>query len=215
MEQILRQLKETVQTLLKAPPKNPSLAADVQILLQLGLQGLIPQGNKRIVDQVVTDKDFSHPSPQGFLKCNIDWASKGNPSLAGYGGVIRDEKGCILYIFHCNLGRATNNMEELMALEQCLEILKNDKLQNIIIEADSELIINSVKQIYYGSAPEKVLRHWRLLQVYQRIHAHLQNTRTLRFGHVWRTTNKLVDILANKGFLYSKRSNKYRWYEVP
>lgn len=83
--------------------------------------------------------------------------------MAGYGGVIRDEKGCIQYIFHCNLGRARNNMAELMALEQCLEILKNDNLQNIIIEADSELIINSIKRICCGSAPENVSSHWRLL----------------------------------------------------
>lgn len=135
--------------------------------------------------------------------------------MAGYGGVIRDEKGCILYIFHYSLGRATNNMAELMALEKCLEILKNDNLQNIIIEADSELIINSVKRIYCGSAPEKVSRHWRLLRVYQRIHAHLQNMRTLSFKHVRRTANKLADILANKGALCSKSSNKYRWHEVP
>ena len=55
------------------------------------------------------------------MKCNIDGASKGNPDMASYGGVIRDEKGCIQCIFHCNLGRATNNMAKLMALEQCLD----------------------------------------------------------------------------------------------
>lgn len=93
------------------------------------------------------------------MKCNIDGASKGNLGMENYGGVIRDEKGFILYIFYFNLGRATNNMAELMALEKCLEMLKNDNIQNNIIEADSELIINSVKRIYYGSALEKVLRH--------------------------------------------------------
>jgi len=103
-----------------------------------------------LVKQLVTDKDFWHPPPQGFMKCNIDGASKGNLSMAGYGGVIRDEKGSTQYIFHFSLGRATNNMAELMALEQCLEILKNDNLQNIIIEANSELIINSVKRTCCG-----------------------------------------------------------------
>jgi len=28
-----------------------------------------------------------------------------------------------MFIFHCHLGKATNNMAELMALEQCLELL--------------------------------------------------------------------------------------------
>ena len=134
--------------------------------------------------------------------------------MDGYGGVIRDGKGCIQYIFHCNFGRATNNMAELMALEQCLEILKNNNLKNIIIEVDSELIINLIKRIYRGSTPEKVLRYWRLVQDYQRINSHLQNMRTSSFTHVRWTTNKLVDIIANKGALCAKINIKYRWNEV-
>ena len=63
------------------------------------------------------------PSPHGFLKVNIDGAFKGNPGLAGFGGVIRDEQGQIKEIFHGHLGKATNNMVELMALEKCLAIL--------------------------------------------------------------------------------------------
>lgn len=104
--------------------------------------------------------------------------------MVGYGGVITDEKGCIKIIFHSNLRKATNNMAELMALEQCLEILRDSNLHKIIIEVDSELIINSVKRILYGSALEKVSRHWRLLQIYQRIQSHLYNMKTLSFTHV-------------------------------
>ena len=66
--------------------------------------------------------------------------------MSGY-GVIRDERGCIKIIFHSNLGKATNNMVELMALEQCLKILRDSNLHNIIIEADSEFIINLVKRM--------------------------------------------------------------------
>ncbi len=84
--------------------------------------------------------------------------------MAGYCKIIRDEKRFIKSILHSHLGRATNNMTELMALEQCLEILMESNLQNTIIKADSELIINSVKKICNGSAPEKVSKHSRLLQ---------------------------------------------------
>ena len=69
-------------------------------------------------------QDYWHPPPQGFLKYNIDGASKGNLGIAGFGGVLRDENDCILFIFHFHLGRATNNMAELMALEKSLEFLK-------------------------------------------------------------------------------------------
>ena len=84
-----------------------------------------------------TEQDFWHPPPKGFLKFNIDGASKGNPSTVGHGGVLRDENGNILFIFYCHLGRATNNMAELMAMEKCLDFLEQDNRQNVIVEDDS------------------------------------------------------------------------------
>eukprot|EP00253_Pinus_taeda_P003217 PITA_03217 len=109
MAQILRQLKETVGTLIKNPPEDQPKDTDVHILLHLGLQGLVPQGKNMNVSHIIIDKDFWQPPPQGFMKCNIDGASKGNPGMAGYGGVIRDQKGFIKTIFHSHLGKATNN----------------------------------------------------------------------------------------------------------
>jgi len=87
--------------------------------------------------------------------------------------VLRDEDGKIIFTFHYHLGQATNNMVELMALEQCLELLKLNHRSNVIIEADSEISINVVKKINYGIVPESVSKHWRLIQVYQRIQKHL------------------------------------------
>jgi len=88
------------------------------------MQGLIPQGLDRKVLKMDTKQNYWHPPPQGFLKYNIDGASKDNPGIAGCGGVLRDENGSLLFIFHYHLGRATNNVAKLMALEQCLEFLK-------------------------------------------------------------------------------------------
>lgn len=75
-------------------------------------------------------------------------------------------------------------MAELMALEQCLDFLKQDNLQNIIIESDSKLIINLIKRICCGIKPEKVSSHWRLIQVFQRIQIHLLDLHTVSFTHV-------------------------------
>ncbi len=72
---------------------------------------------------------------------------------------MRDEEGNIQVIFHSYIGKATNNMAELMAMELCLEILLKYNIHNVIIEADSELVINSVKRINAGAAPEKILEH--------------------------------------------------------
>jgi len=89
----------------------------------------------------------------------VDGASKGNPGKVGYGGILRDEVGNILSLFHRHLGRATNNIAELMAMEQGLEFLKQEDYHNVIIEANSKLVINSVKRIHCGSELEKVSRH--------------------------------------------------------
>jgi len=115
------------------------------------------------VSQINASKDFWQPPPHGFLKFNIDGASKGNPGMASFGGVNRDEQGCTKDIFHSHLGTATNNMAELMALEKCLEIMIKSNLHNAIIEADFELIINATKKISNGKALGKVSKHLRIL----------------------------------------------------
>lgn len=97
-------------------PKNPPSDVDLRILYDLGKQDLTPQGLERKVISMVSEKNFWHPPPKGFLKFNTDGASKGNRSIAGCGGVLRDEKGSFLCIFHIHLGKATNNMGELMAM---------------------------------------------------------------------------------------------------
>lgn len=162
-EQILRHLKEIVSTIVRSLPKNPPSAMEMQILLKLGLQGFMLHSLDNKVSRMESKLDYQHPPPQGFLKFRIDGASKDNPGNAGCGGVLRDDNGSLLYIFHCHLGRATNNMLELLALEQCLKILKRNNIQNVIIEVDSELIIKSVKRISYGTEPKKVSKYWRLL----------------------------------------------------
>jgi len=98
-------------------PEDPPLPQDAHILLQLGLHSLVPQGTVKGVGKTTDGKDIWQPPPHGFLKINIDGASKGNPGMARFGGVIRDEQGYIKDTFHFHLGTATNNMVELMALE--------------------------------------------------------------------------------------------------
>ena len=61
MEHILRQFRETVGTLPQTSPKNLPSNADMQILLQLGMQGLIPQGLDRKVMTQDTKQDYWHP----------------------------------------------------------------------------------------------------------------------------------------------------------
>lgn len=100
-------------TILGNTRKNPPLDVDMRILGQLGMQGLMSQGLNRKVMVMDSKQEFWHPPPLGFLKYNIDDASKGNPGNAGFRGVLRDDTNDtsnIISIFHGHLGRATNNM---------------------------------------------------------------------------------------------------------
>ena len=124
-----------------------------------------PQGSMQINKNTSTEKSSWQPPSHGFLKFNINGASKGNPGESRYGGVLRDEEGNIQVIFHSYLRKATNNMAELMAMELCLEILLKYNIQNVIIEADSKLVLKSIKRINVGASPEKILEHLWLMQV--------------------------------------------------
>jgi len=199
IEQILRQLKDRVRSLLRTLPKDTPLPQEASIILHLGLHSINPQGIIKGVSQINIDVKIWQPLPYGFLKVNIDGASKGNPGLAGFGGAIRDDQGQIKKIFHGHLGEATNNMEELMALEQCLEILVDSNSQNVIIEADSELIIRVAKKICDGTSLGKVSKHWKLLQVFHCIYSDLQTLKIVRFVHVKKKANMLANGLVNEG----------------
>ena len=212
---IIKHINKTVITTIRNLPSNPPSATNWRILCRLELQDIIPQGLVRKVSIVDRDLDVWHPPPKGFLKFNIDGASKGNLSKAGHGGVLRDNKGDILCIFHGHLGKATNNLVELIAMEQCLEFLVQENRQNMIMEADSALVINSVKRISSGTKPKKASSNWRLIQVFQRIQIHLQRLRTVSFAHVRRKANKLADLLANQGVIYIDNMVVMNWQEVP
>jgi len=156
---ILKQLRDTVSSIVHNIPKNPPSNNEQRTLRHLGLQGIIPEGENRRDTARVIEKDFSQPPPKGFLKYNTNGASNGNSGTARYGGVLRDEEGNIIFIFHYHLGKATNNMAEVMALEQCLEFLIQNHCSNFIVEADYEITINVMKRISGGSRPKRVSNH--------------------------------------------------------
>ena len=89
-----------------------------------------------------------------------------------------------MFIFHGHLGKATNNMAEILTMEHRLEFLLQDKQHNVVVEDDSKLIINSPKKISLGMAPETFTKNWRLILIFQRIHNHLQGLCTISFKHV-------------------------------
>ena len=84
--------------------------------------------------------------PQGILKINTDGSSKGNPGPAGIGGVGRDSKGDIQFVFSIYKGLQTNNLMEAIAI---LYVVKNAcdlGWRRLICESDSQVVIRLLNQ---------------------------------------------------------------------
>eukprot|EP00253_Pinus_taeda_P013273 PITA_13273 len=54
--------------------------------------------------------------PKHSYKLNFDGASKGNPGIAGFGGILRNHEGTPMQIYFGNIGWDTNNSAELEVL---------------------------------------------------------------------------------------------------
>lgn len=87
------------------------------------------------------------------LYANIDGSSMGNPGEAGFGIVIRDEKGSVLESYGRYIGRATNNVAEYQGLIGCLERAGKYKPHRLTVYSDSQLLVRQVTGEYRVKQP--------------------------------------------------------------
>jgi hypothetical protein len=69
----------------------------------------------------------------------------------------------------------------------------------IIAEGDSQIVINLLSHLLNGADPEKISPRWRLMNGILRIKSILQPHWVILPSHVRRSTNQVVDLLANFG----------------
>lgn len=84
-------------------------------------------------------------------------------------------------------------------LWQGLCLANQHNYQPIIIEGDSEILINMAIQIQQGTLATKVANSWRLAARLELIEQGLKMRRAINFNHIKRERNKTADILANIG----------------
>jgi len=139
------------------------------------------------------------PPIANSFKLNFDGTAKGNPGPTGYGGVFRDQKGTIKYIYYGNIGNDTNNAAELEGILKGICILEQKNKIPLEVEGDSLIIIASVIIIQAGSPVAKIASSWRLLSRLEKMEERLQTPRTITFKHIRRTANKVANRMANQG----------------
>lgn len=192
-------LKETIQLKAWAIEDLPTADAEKNILnnWQLGL----PQGSlkNRCSHNRTEDNSRWTPPPQNSFKLNFDGASRGNPGEAGFGGILRNHKGKPLQIYYGHMGWDTNNAAEMEGLWQGLMISKNLNMHPLIVEGDSQILINMAIRLQYGAQASKVASSWRLAARLNNIEQELRTNRVISFHHTKREGNKVADLLANIG----------------
>ncbi|KHN31168.1 hypothetical protein glysoja_012818, partial [Glycine soja] len=72
---------------------------------------------------------------QGWTKCNIDGAAKGNPS-ARCGGIFRNDRACALGCFTLNLRTQNSLFAELMGVILAIELVAKKNWSMLWLESN-------------------------------------------------------------------------------
>jgi len=129
----------------------------------------------------------------------FDGASKGNPGVAGSGGVLLNPGGSQEMRFHWGLGIETNNRAEALALWQGLNLEINRNILSLSVFGDSRLIIQA---LLYPKTSHQV----HLATIIKKIRLLLSKFNKISFFHILRNLNSQADMEDNLGSLCTRRS---------
>lgn len=118
-----------------------------------------------------------------WMKLNFDGASKGNPRDFGFGAIIRNNIGDTIYGVYGGLGLSTNNEAEIRALEAELNLCVQIGISRVIIEGDSQIIINDIIKSNFQC--------WKLRKWLPHINYLLENIATFEINHVYCEGNQM------------------------
>lgn len=170
----------------------------------------LPQGLQKELDKKVEKSeqfDFIHQAVLSALKNKIktkeknkrtggyevytDGGARGNPGIAGCGGVIFNEKKNKVVEFKHFIPYATNNEAEYKALLLGVEKVIAYIPEMVSFYLDSELVVKQMNGQYKVKKPELKKIHLKICKL-------LKEIPIIRFVHIPREQNQLADKLANE-----------------
>ncbi|GLJ16497.1 hypothetical protein SUGI_0281620 [Cryptomeria japonica] len=128
---------------------------------------------------------------KGWFKLNSDKASKGKRGESGFGAIIRNESGELLSGTYRYISTATNNKAKIHALEAGLQLCAQMGVSNVIIEGDSQIIINGIIKSNF--------QNWKLVKWFPHINTLLDSIGTCEINHSYCEGNCVANHLANLG----------------
>ncbi|KAL2237447.1 UNVERIFIED_CONTAM: putative ribonuclease H protein [Sesamum indicum] len=126
---------------------------------------------------------------RGWFKLNMDGASKGNPSIPGAGGIIRNHLGQTVFTFQEHLGLMSNTAAELNAIYRGVKLCIDNNIRKIWVETDANIAIKLI-----SSSPKGP---WHLQNLLQQIRELLSQTE-FKISHIFREGNQVADYFANQ-----------------
>jgi deoxyadenosine/deoxycytidine kinase/ribonuclease HI len=142
-----------------------------------------------------TNSDTTESNNESKYKyvLQFDGGCRGNPSnKLGLGCVLLENNTIIDEQFKLVfVNDGTNNKAEYMALIMGLKLCINNKVEEVLVQGDSELIIKQINKIYKVSSAN-------LLPYYNEVFEYNSHFKKIKFEHVKRHLNKIADSLANK-----------------
>ncbi|GLJ49320.1 hypothetical protein SUGI_1042530 [Cryptomeria japonica] len=131
------------------------------------------------------------PPPQGWFKLNFDGASRGNPGIVGIGCIIHSREREEVVAITKPIGSTTNNVVEATAVVEGMLLCHEIGIQNLEIEGDSTIIINSLRS---GNSC-----NWKINNLIKRAKDLLPYFNSVIINHIYREGNRRADELANIG----------------
>lgn len=136
----------------------------------------------------------------------FDGACKGNPGEGGCGAVLYRVNGnleeSVLNAVSPLPGIVTNNIAEYSGLILGLKSAAKLKIQKLLIEGDSQLIINQLKGVYQ-------VKNANLQVLYRKTQKLLKKIPNYELNHIPRESNKMADELSNIALKETK--SKVKW----
>jgi ribonuclease HI len=97
------------------------------------------------------------------------------------------------------LGENTNNVAELTSLVRGLQDVVQHQYHRLVIEGDSQIIIQLISKILHGELPRRISPSWRLSGLLEDFRDLIHPNLILIPSHVKRDANKVADHLENTG----------------
>ena len=143
-------------------------------------------------DEVIQRHPSGSPArTTGTIILHTDGCSHGNPGPAGCGAVLLDSSGAIIEELSKSIGTATSNEAEYHALIMGLDAVLERGARQVIIRADSQLLVRQLTGAYK-------VKSRRLMPLFLRVTRLLDKLSSWQAEHIPRKFNQHADRLATE-----------------